>query len=262
MLDLTVVVSLIAQHLLRSMPAKHRTVSSILERSAFPMSSHRKQLELDARWVYWRSFLLFFVVCQLLVWHRVQRIPFRQPGRRLLVFLMAPWATIRSFVIALFAGGIVTLAAILFVNLIARPLIRRWLSPAVDPTEGQFHLGAAERVVASLSARRQTGWTWQPGSLTLTDRRLWFFPAAWELEPWSLGVDELDQIKPEPFFLAELAPIRNWPLPMQLWGRSGQEALFAMSEPDRLLDWFGEFKQVEGPKNGNAARREGGELDG
>jgi hypothetical protein len=226
------------------------------------MSSHGKQLELDARWVYWRAFLLIFVLCQLMVWHRIQRLPFRQPGHRMLVFLLAPRATMRSLVTALFAGGILTVVAIGLVHLIARPLVRRWLSPAVDASAGQFHLGAGERVLASLSARRQAGWRWQPGSLTLTDRRLWFFPAAWEAEPWSLGVEEVDQVEPEPLLLADLAPIRNWPLPIRLCGRAGQEALFAISDPESLLDWFGELKRADGPMNGNAGRRAGGELDG
>ena len=180
------------------------------------MSSHRKQLELDARWVYWRSFLLFFVVCQLLVWYRLQRIPFRQPGRRLLVFLLAPWTTVRSFVIALFAGGIVTLAAIILVNLIAAAH-QALVESGVRSDRGTVSPGGGRASRGESVGAAQTGWTWQPGSLTLTDRRLWFFAAAWEVEPWSLGVDELDTIKAEPFFLAELAPIRNWPLPIQLW---------------------------------------------
>jgi hypothetical protein len=225
------------------------------------MPLHRKQLELDVRWVYWRAFLLVFVVCQLIVWHHIQRLPFRRPGHRMLVFLLAPWATVRSFVTALLAGGLLTLVAIVFVHFIVRPLLQRWLSPSVDPAEGLFHLGAGERVVASLGARRQAGWSWQPGSLTLTDRRLWFFPAAWELEPWSLGVDELDRIKPERSLLAELAPIRNWPRAMELWGRSGQEALFAMSDPDPLLDWFGELKRDSGPPGVSAGEQSSGEFD-
>ena len=150
------------------------------------MSSPHKQLELDARWVYWRCFLVVFLIGQLVAWQRVQRLPARLPGHRVMIFLLAPWATRRSVVTAILVGGLLTLVAIVFVRLIVRPLLARWLTPSVDPAGGLFHLAAGERVVASLSARRQAGWTWQPGSLTLTDRRLWFFPAAWEIEPWSL----------------------------------------------------------------------------
>jgi hypothetical protein len=226
------------------------------------MSSHSKQVELDAGWVYWRSFLLVFLLSQLVVWQRVQRLPARLQGHRMLVFLLAPWATFRSVVTAIIAGGFLTLVAIVLVHFIVRPLLRRWLSPAVDPAGGQFHLGAGERVVANLSARRQVGWTWQPGSLTLTDRGLWFFPAAWEVEPWSLRMDELDQIKPQRSLLAELGPLRNWPLAIELWGKSGQEALFAMSDPNPLLDWFGQLKRPDSPPNVNAAWQASGEIDG
>jgi hypothetical protein len=226
------------------------------------MSSHSKKLELDVRWVYWRCFLVVFLICQLVVWQRIQRLPARMHGHRMMIFLLAPWATRRSVVTAILAGGFLTLVAIGFVHLIVRPLLKRWLSPVVDPAGGLFHLAAGERVVANLPVRRQAGWAWQPGSLTITDRRLWFFPAAWEVEPWSLGVDELTQIKPGPSFLAELAPVRNWPRAMQLSGRSGQEALFAMSDPESLLDWFGQLKRPDSPPNGNTNRHAFGEIDG
>src|SRR5271166_4148044 len=97
------------------------------------MYPHRRQLELDARWVYWRSFLLVFLISQLIVWHHIQRMPMRRPDHRMLVFLLAPWATLRSVVTALLVGGFLTLVAIVFVHLIVRPLLKRWLSPAVDP---------------------------------------------------------------------------------------------------------------------------------
>ena len=38
-----------------------------------------KPLDLDARWLYRRSFLLFFVMFEMLVWHRLQRFPMRAP---------------------------------------------------------------------------------------------------------------------------------------------------------------------------------------
>jgi hypothetical protein len=226
------------------------------------MSSHSKQLELDVRWVYWRCFLLVFLIGQLVAWQHVQRLPARLQGHRMMIFLLAPWATRRSVMTAILAGGFLTLVALVLVRLIVRPLVRRWLSPLVDPASGLFHLAAGERVVANLSARRQAGWIWQPGSLTLTDRRLWFFPAAWEIEPWSVRVDELDQVKQERSVLAQFGPIRNWPQAIELWGRSGQEALIATSDPDPLLDWFSQFKRPGFPPDGNGDRHASGEIDG
>lgn len=38
-----------------------------------------KHLDVDARWLYRRSFLLFFLVFELLVWNRLQRFPMCVP---------------------------------------------------------------------------------------------------------------------------------------------------------------------------------------
>ncbi len=216
------------------------------------MPAATKHLELDTRWVYWRSFLFVLFICQLVAWQRVQRLPPRLHGHRILIFLLAPWATRRSVVTAIIAGGFLTLLAVVFVRGILGPLVTRWLSPAVDPAGGLFHLAPGERVVANLPARRQSGWSWQPGSLTLTDRRLWFFPADWDLEPWSLRIDEVDRVEPGRSFLAQIIPIRNWPQAIELTGPAGQESLFAMSDPAPLLDWFRRVKRPAGPVKANS----------
>ena len=223
------------------------------------MPAATKHLELDARWVYWRCFLFVLLISQLAAWQRVQRLPPRLHGHRMLIFLMAPWATRRSVVTAIIAGGFLTLLSVVVVRLIVGPLLERWLSPAVDPAGGLFHLAPGERVFANMQARRQSGWSWQPGSLTLTDRRLWFFPADWDVEPWSLRVDEVDRIKPGRSFLAELGPFRNWPGAIELCGRAGQDATFAMSDPSPLLKWFSRVKQPAGPDAGGPTS---GEIDG
>ncbi len=198
-----------------------------------------KGLEIDARWLYRRTFLLFFLVFQFIAWHRAGRFPGRPLAIRLMVFLFAPWATIHSFVIALLAGGVLTLLAVLLVRLFVRPLFYLWLSPPVDSSWGLFHVSPGETILASVSARRRSGWGWRPGVLSITNRRLWFFPAACEDEPWSLGLDEMEHVEQEGSALAELAVIRNWPLPLHLRGRSGQDAVIATSNPEAVLAWFG-----------------------
>jgi hypothetical protein len=212
-----------------------------------------KPIEIDARWVYQRSFLLFFVVAQLIVWHRVSQLPMRMPGHRMILFLVAPWATPQSFAVALLAAGALTLGAILVVRLIVRPLWSCWLNPVVDPAWGLFHLGPGEAIIASVAARRRLGWGWRPGSLALTNRRVWFFPSAWDGEPWSLKLGEAERIECERSFVAELAPIRNWPVPFHVLGRSGQEAAFAVSDPAVVYAWFGPV--VEEGSGGSAAPR-------
>ena len=129
----------------------------------------------------------------------------------MIVFLFARGATPRSLVRAIFAGAAFTLMAFLIVRLIVRPLLNFWLRPSADSSGGLFHLTASETIVASVPARRRTRWSWKPGSLALTNRRLWFFPAEFNDEPWFLPLDDVADIVPERPLFAELAPIRNWP---------------------------------------------------
>jgi hypothetical protein len=197
-----------------------------------------KQVEIDARWIYGRSFLLFFLVNQLVAWHRLSQLPIRMPGHRMILFLVAPWATPQSFAVALLAAGILSLLAILVVRLVVRPLWNLWLNPTVDPDLGLFHTSATEVIVASLPARRRLGARWQPGSLALTGRRVWFFPTAWDGEPWSLELEEADRIKRERSFVPGLLPVRNWPVPFHLIGRSGQDATFAVADVDAVAAWL------------------------
>ena len=197
-----------------------------------------KPLDVDARWLYRRSFLLFFLVFELLVWNRLQRFPMRAPANRVLVFLLARWATPRSFLLAMVAGGIFTLLAVLFVRLIVRPLLKLWLSPSADSSWGLFHLTASETIVASVPARRLSGWRWKPGSLALTNRRLWFFPANGNDEPWFVVLDAVNRIVPERPALSEFGPIRNWPTHLRFTSLSGPDAVFAMIEPSAVLGWL------------------------
>jgi hypothetical protein len=208
------------------------------------MPPSSRQLEIDARWVFRRAFLLFFLVFQLLAWHRAGRVPGRAPAHRIMAFLFAPWATLHSFAIALFAGGVLTLLAIVLVRFCARPLLGLWLSPPVDPSLALFYVSPGETILASVSGRRLAGWRWRPGSLSVTSRRIWFFPAANEDEPWSVGLDEVERVEEEHCALAELAPIRNWPSPLHLWGRRGQDAVFATADPDTVLRWLSDFERT------------------
>jgi len=215
------------------------------------MPTSSKQVEIDARWVYWRSFLLFFLVNQLMIWNQISRWRFRVPAHRVLVFLLK---TPRSFGKALLAAAVFTLLAFVIVRLIVRPLLQLWLNPSVDESLGLFQLSASETIIASMPARRRAGWRWQPGLLAVTNRRLWFFSAAWDDEPWSLELDEAHHIELERSIVADLAPIRNWPVPVHLWGRSGHDAVFAVADRDALLAWF----QPIAGEDGRSLLRSGG----
>ena len=152
------------------------------------------------------SFLLFFLVFEMLVWQRLQRFPMRVPGHRVIVFSAGPMGHSALVLLAMVAGGAFTLLAFLIVRLIVRPLLKFWLSPSADSSWGLFHLTASETIVASVPARRRSGWRWKPGSLALTNRRLWFFPANGNDEPWFVRLDDVDRVVPERPLFAELAP--------------------------------------------------------
>jgi hypothetical protein len=225
------------------------------------MPPSSQQIEVDTGWVFWRSFLLVFLVREAMVWHWIQRLPRRlPPGHQLMIFLVWPNATRASLLLALLLGGVITLVAVLAVSLIVRPLLNRWRRPLVDPAESLFHLAASESPVASTPARRKSGWRWQPGALILTNRRLWFFPASWHDEPWSLAREDLTGIDLEPVSLAQLAPIRNWPDRLRLSTLTGEGAAFAVADPHAVRAWFGSFQgRNEESRSGRVAAQ--GVLD-
>jgi hypothetical protein len=202
------------------------------------MAPANKPVEIDARWIYRRSFLLFFLVFELLVWQRLQQRPMRAPRPALLNILRALGATPRALVWALVAAGFLTLLAILAVRLFVRPILNFWLNPSADSSWGLFHLTASETIVATVPARRRQGFLWKPGSLALTNRRLWFFPAKGNDEPWFLKLDDVTRIVAERPIFAELAPIRNWPDHLHISSRSDQDVVFATAEPTAVLGWF------------------------
>jgi hypothetical protein len=221
-----------------------------------------KPIQIDARWVYWRSFVLFFLINQVVVWHRVSQLPIRMPGHRIILFLAAPWATPQSFAVALLAAGVFTSMAILVIRLIIRPLWSVWLNPPVDPACGSFHLSASEVIVSSLPARRRLGWSWLPGLLALTNRCLWFFPSAWDGEAWSLDLDDADRVEREGSLVAKLTPIRNWPVPIHVLGQSGQDAVFAVADPGVVESWLRPLaRQAPTGSVETGAERDAGAID-
>ncbi len=135
-------------------------------------------------------------------------------------------------------AGCVTLLAALAVQLILRPLLNLWLKPSVDPSRWLFHLSAGETVVASVPGRWRSDGRWPSGEIVLTNRRIWFLPAAWGVEPWSLERKELARIETEPPRLARLAAIQNWPELLRFSARTGEHARFAVADPDAVLAWF------------------------
>ena len=202
------------------------------------MPPSRKTLELDAGRIFRWSFLVIFLVYEWALWHRIPWRRVRRPGHRLLIFLLAPWATRRVALAALILSCAVTIGGMLFVRLVIAPLLNLWLRPAYDPSAWSFHFSAGEAPEACVPGRFRAGAGWRPGALVLTGRRIWFLPSAWDAEPWSMPREDIGRIEAEPPAFARFLPLRHWPDRLRLTDRVGGQADFAVADPDAVLAWF------------------------
>jgi len=196
------------------------------------------RVQLDAWSVFRRTTFLAFVILEVIAWQRLGGIRFRRPLHKILVLLIHPEFTRRSLLIALLVGSLVTILGVVLVRLVVGPLLDRWLRPITDSSIGSFHLGPGERVVATTSARKRAGRSWQPGSLVLTDRRLWFFPEAWSMEPWSAPLGEGLKMSVEPSRIPRWLPIRNWPDRLVAEIDPDRRDILLVAEPATVLAWF------------------------
>jgi hypothetical protein len=202
-----------------------------------------KPLELNTGQVFWRFFFLVFFVIECWLWYHIQRLPVRVPAHRLIWFLLRSGQRVLP---AMLLAGTCTVLALLVVKLIIEPLLRLWLNPRVDPSSWMFHLSAGESPVAGVAGRWHAAGRWQPGALVLTHRRIWFFPAGWGVEPWSLAREQLARVETAPSRLAGLASIRNWPDRLHFWACDQEHAAFAVADPDAVLAWFGAPERPDG----------------
>jgi hypothetical protein len=196
------------------------------------MPPSRRSLELDAGRIFRWAFLLAFLLLEWVVWIKFGHWLLRRPGHRLLIF------TRQAAFWALILAGLATLGATLIVRLVLAPLVNRWRRPAFDPSSWMFHLSASEATAASVPARFWSGGRWRPGALVLTGQRVWFMPAAWDLEPWSMAREEVERIQAEPPAIARFLPVRHWPDLLHFSARTGDQASFAVADPDAVLAWF------------------------
>lgn len=183
--------------------------------------------------LFWRLMagltLLFSLFVVLAVLRRVaprQRVGF-------FLFLMPQFVAT-----AFFLAASLTVAADLVVRLFIRPRLLRWLAPRTDVDAAGFHLEPREVVATEVPARASAGRAWSPGRLVLTDRRILFLPAAWDVEPWSaprsrVGPPRL--VDPPRAFWGFL---RGLPPRLEVRESGGKARLFALLEPGALLGWF------------------------
>jgi hypothetical protein len=157
-------------------------------------------------------------------------------------FAYVLWKTTEKALISLLIAGIATMAAELVVWLIVRPLVVRWYMPR--PRHPQmdwpihFHLASDERVVQEVPARCLVEGSWVPGSLVLTDQKLWFFPTAWDQEPSSVLLNRVEAVQARPPARPRFRLLRGMPDQFTLSDNEGREVALLVADPGQLLDRF------------------------
>lgn len=193
----------------------------------------------------WRSFVVLALTGEIALWAELQR-----QGRGFPLGLRMTWLiryTPKTLILAFFLASILTVLVDLFVRLVIGPPLRRWLSPMApleaDEVLGRdfgFHLDATERVINSRPGRRVLRWRADPGTLVLTDRRVWFFPATWDGEPWSVACEKVRSASLEPSSGFFSGLVRG--LPPRLILDAGPEpedrATFSLADPVHVQSWF------------------------
>jgi hypothetical protein len=189
--------------------------------------------------VFWRAFVGFVLVREVWLLVRIARhLAWARPWQRVMVFL---YYSPRSLYYGMAFAAILTVAADALVRSILRRRVASWLSPRrPDDAFGTplaFHLGPTESILAEIPARLAwgRGRRWRPGTLVVTDRRIGFFPIAWDVEPRLFARDEVLAIRVEPAHPG-LGLVRGMPDRLVLRGASGEEATLAVAEPGEVLD--------------------------
>ncbi len=189
--------------------------------------------------VFWRVFLIAFVVSELGVWSRVRRrIPrFRRTDRLPLLLMLTPLALARSLAIA----AVITFLLDLIVRWVARPIAAHWYAchgSGIENTALGFHLEPGEQVLGSAPARRRARGGWRPGTLVRTDRAVWFFPVSWDHASWRCPIEGLDVVESQPYRPLLGSFILGVPDRLIVRSRDDGAVSFAVVDPAATLAWL------------------------
>jgi hypothetical protein len=141
-------------------------------------------------------------------------------------------------------GAVAAMATDLVFRLVVRPLMQRWYDPRPrDPHwthPHPFFMKANERVLAEVGARRATAPRGRPpGMLVLTDCGLYFYPYAWNLEPWTLPLGHLRGVALRTPLRRVLGFVEGYPDHVVFTDDSGEQTAFVVADPADLLARFG-----------------------
>lgn len=191
--------------------------------------------------IFWRVFLVGFVVMEVVFWRKFVQpnFPFRPRFRRLLV--MAYFSP-RFLLHALMLAAVVTVVCDLIFRLVVRPLMRGWYHPrCLDPTAAHplpFRLGVGETILEEIPGRRLVGRAKQPGTIVRTNRSLYFFPFAWDLDEWSCPIDHIARARLSTPRRRVLGWVRGYPDHLVLDEDSGESVTLILADPEHALRWF------------------------
>lgn len=197
------------------------------------------QLRLAFAAIVWRVMLGFVLVKEYLHWSKIGRVPGLQIPRRIGYLLVK---LPEALVVGLAVGLGTALVLSLLLRWLTQPRVIGWLQPRDDHSFAMpfaFRLEASEQIEGEWPARRLVGRSWKTGSLVLTDRKLWFFPHAWDQEPWWIERAGLEtRLGTVP------TPAMSWGyvsgLPDRLTVRHGHRTeCFALLDPELVLAHLG-----------------------
>lgn len=208
-------------------------------------------LRLEFGSVVWRVALVVFVILEALRWRMLEsRFPGVNQGRIVMNLL---FKTPRYMVVAFLIGSITAVLLDQFVRHVLSPLVAFWYLPRVDHESTNFHMTAHEKVEHVAPARRQSGRRWLPGTLVRTTQRLWFFPQAWDAEPWNARVAELLPARKEPAPPLGCGFVHGLPDRLVLQAPGHEPATLALAEPEEVLSWLPGYTHEAAPQIAQAA---------
>jgi hypothetical protein len=214
-------------------------------RSRTPIDTPRFQLRY--RPIFGRVFLVAFVVLEVIFWLKVVRpfLPFRPRINRILFVIVH---TPQMLFYALLIAAIATMTTDLVFRLLVRPLMRRWYHPrSYDPTAAHplpFQLGIGEEIREERPARRVLGRSKQPGTLVLTNRRVYFFPYAWDAESWSIPFEHIAGVRLHTPRRRVLGWVSGYPDHLVIADDSGEETRLILADPLQIRHWFAPAPQL------------------
>jgi hypothetical protein len=180
--------------------------------------------------IFWKVALVVWLLGEYKVWR----------ARRLVGLL---FYTPRTLFAAFAIAAVVTVVVDLVFRLVVRPLMVLWYHPrGRDPyqsTNLQFRLGSGETVLAEFPARRMEGRSRQPGTLVRTNRRVAFYPYAWDAEPWELDLGRLRAVRTKPTVRRVLGYVRGYPDHLVLQAEDGSEIAVVVADPETTASGLG-----------------------